>query len=83
RKNQNSQAHFILETMASFRLISYWRRLLLAGKGKTVFYCGSGVTACHNLLAMEYAGLGAGVLYRGSWSEWVVVPKRPLETCEL
>jgi thiosulfate/3-mercaptopyruvate sulfurtransferase len=38
---------------------------------QVVHYCGSGVTACHNLLAMEYAGLTGSKLYAGSWSEWV------------
>ncbi len=42
-----------------------------------VHQCGSGVTACHNLLAMEHAGLGAGALYAGSWSEWCADPTRP------
>ncbi|MEZ4885116.1 MAG: sulfurtransferase [Chitinophagales bacterium] len=37
----------------------------------TIFYCGSGVTACHNLLALKHAGLGNGKLYIGSWSEWI------------
>jgi thiosulfate/3-mercaptopyruvate sulfurtransferase len=37
---------------------------------QVVSYCGSGVTACHNLLAMEHAGLGAGRLYPGSWSQY-------------
>jgi thiosulfate/3-mercaptopyruvate sulfurtransferase len=41
--------------------------------------CGSGVTACHNLLAMEYAGLSGSLLYAGSWSEWCADPKRPVE----
>jgi thiosulfate/3-mercaptopyruvate sulfurtransferase len=36
-----------------------------------VFYCGSGVTACHNLLALTHAGLGNGRLYAGSWSDWI------------
>jgi thiosulfate/3-mercaptopyruvate sulfurtransferase len=40
------------------------------GTGDIVSYCGSGVTACHNLLALEVAGLEGGRLYPGSWSEW-------------
>jgi thiosulfate/3-mercaptopyruvate sulfurtransferase len=43
-----------------------------------VHYCGSGVAACHNLLAMEIAGLPGGKLYAGSWSEWSADPKRPI-----
>jgi thiosulfate/3-mercaptopyruvate sulfurtransferase len=42
--------------------------------------CGSGVTACHNLFAMELAGMGRGLLYPGSWSEWIQDPSRPVET---
>lgn len=45
-----------------------------------IMYCGSGVTACHNLLAMEHAGLGGTPLYVGSWSEWSADPARPIET---
>jgi len=44
-----------------------------------VHSCGSGVAACHNLLAMEVAGLGGGKLYAGSWSEWIADPSRPRE----
>lgn len=44
-----------------------------------VCYCGSGVTACHNLLAFEHAGLAGAKLYAGSWSEWSSDPKRPVE----
>ena len=40
--------------------------------------CGSGVTACHNLLAMAHAGLGVSTLYPGSWSEWCSDPARPV-----
>jgi len=45
-----------------------------------VMYCGSGVTACQNLLAMEHAGLRGAKLYVGSWSEWSADPARPVET---
>ena len=39
--------------------------------------CGSGVTACHNLIVLEHAGLGPGRLYDGSWSQWSNDPDRP------
>lgn len=45
-----------------------------------VAMCGSGVTACHNLLALEHAGLGGARLYGGSWSEWIRDPRRPVAT---
>jgi len=44
-----------------------------------VHSCGSGVAACHNLLAMEFAGLSGSKLYPGSWSEWCSDPRRPME----
>jgi len=45
-----------------------------------VSQCGSGVTACHNLLAMEVAGLNGAALYPGSWSEWCAQPGAPIAT---
>jgi thiosulfate/3-mercaptopyruvate sulfurtransferase len=45
---------------------------------QVVAMCGSGVTACHNLLALEVAGLPGAKLYAGSWSEWIRDPRRPV-----
>ena len=58
-----------------------WRERL-AGKSPrdVIAMCGSGVTACHNLLVHEHLGLGAGKLYVGSWSEWSRDPQRPIAT---
>jgi thiosulfate/3-mercaptopyruvate sulfurtransferase len=55
---------------------------LMAGRSATevVHQCGSGVTACANVFAMEYAGLKGSRLYAGSWSEWVADPSRPVAT---
>lgn len=47
---------------------------------RVVHSCGSGVTACHNLFAMELAGLSGSRLYPGSWSEWCADPSRPVAT---
>ena len=49
-----------------------------AAPAQIVHQCGSGATACHNLLAMEAAGLPGSALYPGSWSEWSADPKRPV-----
>lgn len=56
-----------------------WLALLEgAAPGQVVHQCGSGVTACHNLLAMEIAGLPGSRLYPGSWSEWCADRSRPI-----
>ncbi len=53
---------------------------VLAGRnpGDVINYCGSGVSACHNALAMEIAGLTGSRVYPGSWSEWSADPARPI-----
>ncbi|WP_266156627.1 sulfurtransferase [Dyella silvatica] len=51
-----------------------------ASAAQVVHMCGSGVTACHNLLAMEHAGLSGSRLYAPSWSGWVSDPSRPVAT---
>jgi thiosulfate/3-mercaptopyruvate sulfurtransferase len=49
-----------------------------ASPSLVVHSCGSGVTACHNIFAMELAGLTGSRLYPGSWSEWCADPARPV-----
>jgi thiosulfate/3-mercaptopyruvate sulfurtransferase len=57
----------------------YAPTLLGATPSSTIVHCGSGVTACHTLLALERAGLGGAKLYVGSWSEWCRNEGRPRE----
>lgn len=61
-------------------LRDYFQKRLNIESSEAVFYCGSGVTACHNLLAVAHAGLPAPRLYAGSWSEWCSDGKRPVAT---
>jgi thiosulfate/3-mercaptopyruvate sulfurtransferase len=66
-----------------FRDAASLRRRFVEALGDTpadraIGMCGSGVTACHNLLAMEIAGLKGARLYAGSWSEWIRDPARPV-----
>ncbi|EAR62478.1 sulfurtransferase [Neptuniibacter caesariensis] len=61
------------------QLKSEWAALLGDQPAEQVVHmCGSGVTACHNQLSMEIAGLTGSRLYSGSWSEWIRDPKRPV-----
>lgn len=50
----------------------------ITGTTPVISTCGSGVTACHNLLALELVGLGSGRLFPGSWSQWSSDPSRPV-----
>ena len=59
-----------------------WAAVCGDDASKVVMYCGSGVTACHNLLALEHAGLHGARLFPGSWSEWCASPDRPKATGE-
>ena len=61
------------------RLRQAWEATLRgAGARQLIAMCGSGVTACHNLLALEVAGHSGARLFAGSWSEWITDPDRPV-----
>jgi thiosulfate/3-mercaptopyruvate sulfurtransferase len=63
------------------QLRAEWQALLAGVPAEGIVHsCGSGVAACHNLLAMEIAGLSGSRLYPGSWSEWCADPRRPVGT---
>lgn len=55
-------------------------KLAQRSPSELVAYCGSGVTACHNLFALCLAGYPLGALYAGSWSEWITDPQRAIAT---
>lgn len=77
RDNIDDRGHF--KPVPSLRQ-SFQRVLKGRPAAQVVHQCGSGVTACHNLLAMEHAGLTGARLYPGSWSEWCALPARPVAT---
>ncbi len=73
--NSDSQGRFL----PARELQRAWEQTLQGRPASaTVAMCGSGVTACHNLLALEAAGLPGARLYAGSWSEWIRDPARPV-----
>ena len=77
QKNLNPDGTF----KSSKQLRAEYDELLGASDpAQVVHMCGSGVTACHNVFAMELAGLPPGKLYAGSWSEWVADPARAVAT---
>jgi len=76
--SQNLGAEFTFKPAARLRA-EYEELLKGASADRVVHSCGSGVTACHNVLAMEVAGFAPTRLYPGSWSEWIADPSRPIE----
>jgi thiosulfate/3-mercaptopyruvate sulfurtransferase len=74
-ENLDAQGRF----HAPDRLATLWRERTGAATGRApICMCGSGVTACQGLLALESAGIGGARLYAGSWSEWIRDPARPI-----
>ncbi len=78
RENLNADGTFLPTQMLRQRFEDAGVR---AGED-VISYCGSGVTACHNLLAMEYVGLGQGRLFPGSWSQYSNAAERPVSMGE-
>jgi thiosulfate/3-mercaptopyruvate sulfurtransferase len=69
--NTDGRGHFL----APQELRRRWQETLRGAQpSQVIAMCGSGVTACHNLLALEVAGLSGARLYAGSWSEWIRDP---------
>lgn len=77
--NLDDSAHFLPAQQLRLRWAS---ELQLAKDAPLVAMCGSGITACHNLLALELAGHTDARLYAGSWSHWITDPARPVATGE-
>jgi thiosulfate/3-mercaptopyruvate sulfurtransferase len=76
-ENLDAQGRFL----PAHQLADRFQNLLGNTPGEqTVLYCGSGVTAAHNALAMAIAGLGTPRIYAGSWSDWITDAVRPIAT---
>jgi thiosulfate/3-mercaptopyruvate sulfurtransferase len=73
--NLGADGHFLPPAELKRR---WQERLAGIAPGNVIAMCGSGVTACHNVLALELAGLSGAKLYAGSWSEWIRDPQRPV-----
>ncbi len=74
-KNLDSKGRMQLKQVLRGRFTSFFGDV---PADRVTFYCGSGVTAAHNVLAVAHAGLGMPRLYAGSWSEWITDPERPI-----
>lgn len=75
-KNLTGEGYFLNPTA----LWELYRACGVGDKRRVTVMCGSGVTACHTLLALEHAGINGAQLYAGSWSEWIRDPHRPIAT---
>ncbi len=79
RENLNSSGQLLPEP----RILTNFERAGVLSAGKSIAYCGSGVTACHNLLVMEQVGMGSGRLFVGGWSQYSRANDRPVENDNL
>ena len=74
-KNLDSKGYFEIKDIFRGRFVTIFRDIPTEN---IIFYCGSGVTSAHNILAVVHAGLGMPKLYVGSWSHWITDPERPI-----
>lgn len=77
QQNLDSAGNFLPPVQLKER---YQQALASHSAGNVAVMCGSGVTACHTLLALHVAGIPGAILYAGSWSEWITDPQRPVVT---